>query len=124
MTVAIQTWRDRMKRLSPQAGADSDAAWWRTLDASLIGRGASAATAAFRRADAESQLAQALRSVAAQPPVARMRFVGVMTLVAAFVHVALMWPNRPIGFWWLIVPAIALTFGLLVTSVAMKADRG
>jgi len=121
---SIEIWRERLARLTAAvAGSDDDAWWWRSLDESVLGRGASAARAALGRARPESQSLQFVRSAMTSTPVTRLQFAGVTAVVAAVVHLLLMWPRGTIGLWWLILPALAFGFGVIAIGTSMGSSR-
>jgi hypothetical protein len=55
----------------------------------------------------------------------RMQTIGIFVIVAVLVHGGLGAAQRPVGYWWLIVPGTALMYGLatLLLSRLGKSSR-
>lgn len=108
---------DAERRLARLTAPDVDdqAALWTMLNDSTPGRALTALATASERAAPESRGAQAWRKAAAAwldlPPVLRMRSIGAVALTASLVHVGLTLAVQPVGWWWLIVPAMVAAFG-------------
>lgn len=105
--------------MTSPARSSEDERFWTVLDASLIGIAVSKAAKAFDAARRESRVATWLQASRAVSPLQARRLAGVAAIAGAIVHVLLAWQRAPIGLWWLILPAIALTFG--VTAVLMSS---
>jgi hypothetical protein len=113
LVASVREWKKRLEALSTApSGRDDDAEWWRMLDQSRIGRGFARSTDWLARARSESVSAQFWRAAAgAMPPSTRPRSVGVAAIVGSLVHVGFMARGEVVGYWWLILPAMAATFG-------------
>lgn len=100
---------------------------WRELDASLIGRGFALVVRRFSSAVPGSLLFENCRTIAAsaraQSPGDRLRAIATFLLTAVGAHVALQLLERPVGWWWLIVPGMVTAFAVVVL-VAATVSRG
>ena len=100
---------------------------WTQLTESAIGRLGGAAIEVTARAAAGSRIAGAAqRSTAAWTrlaPAMKYRAAGTLALVAAATHVAMLLPHHPPGAWWLILPSLAASFGVVLIALPLLAPR-
>ena len=96
------------------------------LDTSMLGRVRSGVAAPWLRAWRTSQLAAfvtvlhgAWASAGARD---RWRLPGVVAVTAATTHTALQLTVRPVGWWWTIVPGVALLFGVTAVVLSLTAS--
>ena len=113
----------RLGRITaPVAALDDESRLWRTLEDSAAGRGLSTVARWLEQAGPHSRLLDALNARlamwAAHGPFGRMRMVGIATLIAAVVHVALGATTHPVCGWWLIVPGVAAFFGAAAAALS------
>lgn len=125
-------WRDteaRLQRLTTPDAPDP-LEMWDELDHSLPGRTIGAVDRGLTRAWPESRGHAAWQSMtqpwAALDPIHRMRAIGGLVVTAAVTHIALAATTAPVGGWWLILPGIALTFGIAALGLSWlgPADKG
>lgn len=106
---------------------DPDRALWDQLDSSVLGRVRAGVAAPWRRAwhsSAAASWVTRTRDAWISTDVAvRWRVPGVTIAVAALTHGLLQLTVRPVGWWWTIVPAVALTFGLAVWLLSFTVTR-
>lgn len=110
-------WQSRLTRIAGDGDLHrADADVWAALDDSVVGRLLHRVTQLFFRAAAHSAglryLAHVRATWAEGLPVERMRAIGATAVVAVAVHLAMMSSQPLVGWWWLVVPGLVLTFGL------------
>ena len=97
------------------------------LEESVPGRVAASVSAILDRACGDACAVawwhQARDTWLSVPPAPRARAIGIATLAAVVTHVSLQWPQRTVGYWWLIIPGIAAAFALLALAAASMGDR-
>lgn len=106
---------------------DDESRVWRELDDSMLGRGFAAVVGRVSSAAPGSLLLRSGRdaaaSVRAQSPADRLRAIATFLLTAVAAHVALQLVERPVGWWWLIVPGMVTAFAVALL-VSATVSRG
>lgn len=96
--------------------------FWRLLNESLPGRVVGGLGRVASQARTGSRVWEGWQRVAAawaswsRP--AQLRAIGVMGATAVATHLLMVWPARPAGGWWLIVPAIAAAFSAAASAAS------
>jgi hypothetical protein len=104
---------------------DDDAAVWKALEESILGRAIAWGANALARASAHSRFVAASRELGARladlSPRSRWASAGIATVVAVVTHIALVWSSRPPGLYWLILPGMALVFAAVALLLSIAA---
>lgn len=114
--------------LAGTARVGDDSLLWRELDTSVIGRGFGVVVGVLSTGASASLVFRKWAVVAAASrsllPVDRLRAVAASLLAAVVTHAALQLLERPVGWWWLIVPGMVATFAGVLWLSTLTASRG
>jgi len=119
---------ERRLRALTAARRDDEEALWVAMDSSVVGRAVVAVSRGIDGAAPASRAAQPIRKAvtlwSALAPLLRMQAIGAISLIAATAHLAMQMTARPVGWWWLILPGIAASFGVAALTIAWIGRTG
>ncbi len=126
---SLREWHRRIEWLTGPSRDDRQTAKiWDAASESAPGRLFALLTRPFINALPHSRATQSVRRIRAGwrhlPPGERMRLIGTAVVVAVAVHAIMTLARGAVGWWWVLLPGVALTFGCcaLVLSFASRSS--